>query len=332
MRRKVVRHALSEWIHSPIDAVGSVRHGCRQCLATLPVLAQPPGVPSIATPRKVGRSSWAASIFSSERNNQKMSNDATNEANQDLDEFEQRLLAHVAELQPDEPNGTPSVVSTEVVAGLSAIGVSKMTTSVDLAAMKAISEQAAINQNGNRYLKLEGEETRVRILPPRIDMHGVPSVEKNQHYISGKYTDCLGEQDCPICRRMRTLQAAQPDKESQNKVWKKYGASKSHLYNVAVGGEVKILSATSGLHKRIVSAFLNAEVGDMTDPVNGYDFLIRRVVGATGMNDYTPSDASRRSTPLENADSLFSSLYDLTAEAAARQSRQELEAIAATMQ
>ena len=70
----------------------------------------------------------------------------------------------------------------------------------------------------------------------------------------------------------------------------------------------------------------------MTDPVNGYDFLIRKAAGANGMNDYSPSDASRRSTPLENADSLFSSLHDLNAESAPRQSRQELEAIAATMQ
>ena len=110
-----------------------------------------------------------------------------------------------------------------------------MTTAVDMVAMKAISEQAASGQNGNRYLKLEGEETRVRILPPRTDMHGLPFVDKSQHYISGKYTDCLGEQDCPICRRMRALQAAQPDKESQNKVWKKYGASKSHLYRCRRG-------------------------------------------------------------------------------------------------
>src|SRR5271157_919682 len=68
-------------------------------------------------------------LFSSERNNQRMSNEAPDISNQmpdELSEWEIRLLADLADKRPEELNGTRSVVSKGVVAGLPAKGEIKM--------------------------------------------------------------------------------------------------------------------------------------------------------------------------------------------------------------
>jgi hypothetical protein len=149
-----------------------------------------------------------------------------------------------------------------------------MATNMD-ALLKLAEERFSGNQNGTKFAKLADGKNTLRLLPPWAGE--LPWKQKNQHYINGKYYDCL-DGVCPICARVSTLKQGKSS-DDQKALNKKYGQNQAYIYNVLIGGEVKIIQFSWSLQKQLIDAFV--KYGDLTDLANGRNLNIFKTKAGT---------------------------------------------------
>lgn len=198
------------------------------------------------------------------------------------------------------------------------------------------------NQSDNRFVILPEGKTVVRILPP----YRKDKVEFFKHFlnhrINGRNIICLREQKytpvstCPICSLVKALysQNTEPDTQFANSI----RARDKYYFNVVVRSyepknkedieklkltanptEVKILTTGIKLYEKIKQLVFETEFGDITNVVNGHDFVIVKntIKTADGLslpnydNSYAKPDATPLADDTATIKQILTSMYDL---------------------
>jgi len=174
---------------------------------------------------------------------------------------------------------------------------------IDMKKMRAKLD-AAKNKGGKVWKPKIDSETKVRVLPTP---DGDPFKEKHFHYNLGKQSVLCPkrnfDEECPVCEFASQLWN-EGDKESQEMA-KKLFARQRFFSPIILRDDkdpvVKVWGYSQSVYEDLLSTCLNPEYGDISDPENGTDFVIK----------YEKGDAQFPSTKLvysRNASSLCGDL------------------------
>lgn len=150
-------------------------------------------------------------------------------------------------------------------------------------------------------------EYRIRILPCKYANEGSPFVERWFYYIGNERgflaPKQFGKPD-PIDELVRKLyQSGKPNDREQAK---KLGAKMRCYAPVIVRGEedkgVQIWSFGKIVYQRLLSFFLDAEVGDITSSTEGFDLVVKISQAPGKQFADTTVDAARRQSRLSDND------------------------------
>lgn len=184
----------------------------------------------------------------------------------------------------------------------------KQTLREKLAAKRKELEERGKGKGNILYLK-EGT-VRIRILPVKAEEDW--AIEATTFYLNQELKgvispDTFGE-PCPIKELYEELKASKKpkDKEAAKRFIpkKKYYVA-AILFQDTKGKEVdtekgiKLVQLTSGIYGEIIDHFLDPDWGDFTDPIEGYDFKLKRV--GAGKMDTVYSCSPCPKTPLPKA-------------------------------
>ncbi len=179
---------------------------------------------------------------------------------------------------------------------------------IDLEAMR---RKLAKSKGGNNtFLTLEDGDQNLRILPLP---DGDPFKEFHFHYRIGEESRILCPQknfgeECAICDFVRALYES-GDKKGRDgegkadiEMAKDMSAKKRFYSAVVVRGQEKRGVRTWGysktIYEKILRAVLNPDIGDITDPEEGYDLEVNHEkVPSPGFNK-TSVEIARRQSPL----------------------------------
>lgn len=176
-------------------------------------------------------------------------------------------------------------------------------------------------QKDEKYVDVADEAiTRVRILPPKDSKNFY--LKSGYHVIEEKFYTCpkyTNGSRCPICDKVSKLYRSKDPADIE--LARSLKARKRFYFN-AIDRSVeekgpKILITGIKLFQKILDSICNVEIGDITDPETGYDFLINKTKIGDFWN-YDKSEVSRKTSKLstdpEKAKQWIANQYDLAAQ------------------
>ena len=159
-------------------------------------------------------------------------------------------------------------------------------------------------EHDNRYAEIVDEgETRVRLLPPKTSAEDFFFATRF-HRIDDKIYICpkaYNHSRCPICEKVTKLYKSKDpsDIELASKIY----AKKRYYYNVIVRSKEeegpKVLITGVKLLDKFLTAMKNPDIGDMTHPETGYDFIIIKKRKGEFPN-YDDSECARKQSKLSD--------------------------------
>ena len=153
----------------------------------------------------------------------------------------------------------------------------------------------------DKYFVVPEGKSKVRLLPAS---HGrkMPFLKAGYHKLGDQYFNCpkmVNEEKCPICEKVRTLYSS--GKLDDTELARQIKVNKKFFFNVISRGDEakgpRILTCGIKLFEKILGAFINEEIGDVTDPKTGFDLNIDKSMKA-GYFNYDASEFARKSTVL----------------------------------
>lgn len=174
----------------------------------------------------------------------------------------------------------------------------------------------AMKGNSDSFTPSEGE-TRVRILPP-WDRNSDMFLKKiAYHDIYGERINCpkeINNEPCPICAKVRQLYATKREEDAA--LAKQIRAIQRFFFNIIVRGQESKGVQKFGCGKKLAEKIMNVvtvELGkDITDPVNGHDFVIVKTMNGD-FPDYSSSYVVFQESVLGNEEWLTKK-YDMDRE------------------
>ena len=160
-------------------------------------------------------------------------------------------------------------------------------------------------------------EYKIRILPTKQASEGSPFAEKWFYYIGNERgflaPKQFGKSD-PIDDLIRKLYST---KDPQDREQAKKLSAKMRCYApVVVRGEedkgVQVWSFGKIVYQRLLSFFLDAEIGDITSPTEGFDLVVKITQQPGKQFADTTVDAARRPSRLADSDDLAQKWLDGT--------------------
>jgi len=183
-------------------------------------------------------------------------------------------------------------------------------------------ELKAKGQSGNLFFIKADTTTRVRILPAGAEEEFVKEI--TQFYLGGEIKGVISpasfHEPCAIMEAYDELKESKDDDDKS--LAKKFTPRQRFLalcviYKDQAGKEIdeqnspKFIVLTSGMYQDILNLYLDeAEWGDMTDPVNGYDLKLGRTGSGKTDTEYTVTAC--KNTPAPKAFS--KKVYDMDEE------------------
>lgn len=154
----------------------------------------------------------------------------------------------------------------------------------------------------DRYVNIaDNATTKVRILPSNLPGRQF-FVKSGFHKVGEEYVTCPKLSKglrCPICEKVAQLYKSKDAADLE--LARMLKAKKKFYFNAIVRGEedkgVRILTTGIKLYEKILSSIVNPEIGDITDPINGYDFNITKKMKGEYWN-YDDSEAARKQSKL----------------------------------
>lgn len=181
--------------------------------------------------------------------------------------------------------------------------------SVDLAAIrKRVQELSGQRKTSSVQLwKPEPGEYRVRGIPWKSTPDGMPFIERRFYYL-GEAPRILapsqfGKPD-PINDMIRSLYSTkkQEDRELAKKLQSKMTAYMAIIVRGQEDKGVQVMTCNKFIYQRLLNFFTDSDVGDILDPLDGFDLKITIAPSAKKFNGKTVMDtvidAARKSTPL----------------------------------
>lgn len=182
---------------------------------------------------------------------------------------------------------------------------------IDLEAIKRrvaeLNGTAKKQQSNIQMWKPSVGEYKIRILPSKQASEGSPFIERWFYYIGNERgilsPKQFGKPD-PIDDLIRKLYAT---KDPQDREQAKKLSAKMRCYApVVVRGEedkgVQVWSFGKIVYQRLLSFFLDAEIGDITSPTEGFDLVVKITQQPGKQFADTTVDAARRPTRLSDND------------------------------
>lgn len=154
-----------------------------------------------------------------------------------------------------------------------------------------------------KYAPIKDEDsTRVRILPANKQGRAF-FVKSGYHKIGDEYVTCPKMSRglrCPVCELVSKLYKSKniADVELAGQL----KAKKRFYFNVVVRGEeekgARVLVTGIKLYEKVLASIVDPEIGDITDPMNGFDFIISKKMKA-GYWNYDDSVVARKQSKLD---------------------------------
>jgi len=153
----------------------------------------------------------------------------------------------------------------------------------------------------DKYFVVPEGKSKVRLLPAS---HGrkMPFLKAGYHKLGDSYYNCpkmVKEEKCPICEKVKTLYST--GKLDDAELARQIKVNKKFFFNVIGRADEakgpRILTCGIKLFEKILGAFINEEIGDVTDVKTGFDLNIDKSMKA-GYFNYDASEFARKSTVL----------------------------------
>jgi len=168
---------------------------------------------------------------------------------------------------------------------------------------KDIYNKKIAGQKDDKFVTLKDGDTKVRILAPKSD-DDLLYFEFATHYLDSTSYTCPNvtyKKPCPLCEFAKKLFSTKNEADKQ--IALDVRAKKRYFFNCIVRGEedkgVRVLAIGVKLYTKIMEALVNEEIGDITDPKNGFDLIIKRKqIG--GYANYDSSDFARKPSLLSD--------------------------------
>jgi len=206
--------------------------------------------------------------------------------------------------------------------------------SLNLDKYREIYKKKISGQKDEKFVTLADGDTRVRILPPKTNDQLI-YFEFGSHYIDSNSYTCpqvTYKKPCPLCDFAKKLFSTK--NEADRQIALDVRAKKRYFFNCIVRGEenkgVRILAVGVKLYTKIIEALVNEEIGDITDPKNGYDLVIKKKqIG--GYANYDSSEFARKSSLLsdniEEIKKWYAERFDLEEQISACMSYEDLKQV-----
>jgi hypothetical protein len=153
----------------------------------------------------------------------------------------------------------------------------------------------------DKYFIVAEGKSKVRLLPAT---HGrkLPFLKAGYHKLGDQYYNCpkmVKEEKCPVCEKTKTLYST--GKLDDAELARQIKVNKKFFFNVISRAEEakgpRILTCGIKLFEKILGAFINEEIGDVTDPKTGFDLNIDKSMKA-GYFNYDASEFARKQSVL----------------------------------
>ena len=153
----------------------------------------------------------------------------------------------------------------------------------------------------DKYFVVPEGKSKVRLLPAS---HGrkMPFLKAGYHKLGDQYYNCpkmVKEEKCPICEKVKTLYSS--GKLDDTELARQIKVNKKFFFNVISRTEEakgpRILTCGIKLFEKILGAFINEEIGDVTDVKTGFDLNIDKSMKA-GYFNYDASEFARKQSVL----------------------------------
>ena len=153
----------------------------------------------------------------------------------------------------------------------------------------------------DKYFIVPEGKSKVRLLPAS---HGrkMPFLKAGYHKLGDQYYNCpkmVKEEKCPVCEKVKTLYST--GKLDDAELARQIKVNKKFFFNVIGRSDEakgpRILTCGIKLFEKILGAFINEEIGDVTDVKTGFDLNIDKSMKA-GYFNYDASEFARKNTVL----------------------------------
>ena len=154
-------------------------------------------------------------------------------------------------------------------------------------------DAAESGSSGAAWYKAVVGNNSIRLLPP-MEGQTKPYHKASLHYgMTQTPITCLGEDTCPICKHV----ASHPDK-----VNKRLQARRRYFWNILARqtGTVHVFSSGATFFKVVIEHMADEEWGDVTDPIDGFDVVLKRT--GVGLDTEYQTKFKRSSTPIGDDD------------------------------
>lgn len=165
------------------------------------------------------------------------------------------------------------------------------------------------------YWKPEAGEYKIRILPWKQTDDGQPFKEKYFYYIGdgpGMLALSHFNEPDPIAELMNKLYSSgkKEDKELAKQLWPKMRCYAPIVIRGQESEGVFIWSFSKFVYTRLLEMIVDPEIGDITDPKDGFDLKVKLIAKGGSKFFDTVVDASRSKSPLADSKDKIKEILD----------------------